>query len=126
MARNQTQAQLDNLKHGVATQFNSETAASAGRKGATSPKRKVRKTLREELLAGLETKVIVIDKSSGKKTKKTIQEVGTIALLQKYSKGDTRAFELVRDSIGEKPVDVVAVSEIDPSVISEIESLINE
>jgi hypothetical protein len=41
------QNSLENLKNGKATQFNGETAAIYGRKGATSPKRAEKKNLIE-------------------------------------------------------------------------------
>lgn len=37
-----------------------------------------------------------------------------------------RLFEVVRDTIGEKPIDKVQVSEIDQSVIDEVEAVIAE
>lgn len=55
-----TPKQLENLKKGKSTQFNGETAAICGRKGAISPKRAQKRTLKEcaELFGGL----TVIDK----------------------------------------------------------------
>lgn len=49
-----------------------------------------------------------------------------IALRQfeKAIKGDTRAFEVVRDTSGQKPVDRVVVSEVDQETIEEIEKLV--
>lgn len=63
------------------------------RKGgiASGEARRKRKTLREELIALLE---------SG-----DFQEQITLALLDKAKNGDTKAFEIVRDTIGEKPVE---------------------
>lgn len=52
-----------------------------------------RKTLKEELLLLL---------SQG-----NTQEKISLALIEKALKGDTKAFEVLRDSIGEKPVDKV-------------------
>lgn len=50
-----------------------------------------RKTLKEELLALLTTQ--------------NFQESITLALLDKAKNGDTKAFEIIRDTIGEKPVE---------------------
>lgn len=36
---------------------------------------------------------------------KTIQDKGIEALLSKYKNGDLKAFEIVRDTVGEKPTD---------------------
>ena len=66
-----------------------------GRKGAEVANRKKaeRKTLREELLLLL---------SQG-----NTQEKMSLALIEKAMTGDTKAFEVLRDSIGEKPIDKV-------------------
>lgn len=70
-----------------------EEAREIGRKGglASGETRRKRKTLREELLAML---------SDG-----NTQESITAALLEKAMDGDVKAFEVVRDTVGEKPVD---------------------
>lgn len=89
-----------------------EEAREIGRKGglASAAARKKRKTLRDELLALL---------SEG-----NTQESMTLSLLEKAIDGDVKAFEVVRDTIGEKPVDKVVVAEVDPAVIEEIESMV--
>lgn len=66
--------------------------ASKGGKASVEARRK-RKTLREELLALLETE--------------NYQEKISTALLQEATKGNTKAFEVIRDTVGEKPVDKV-------------------
>lgn len=58
--------------------------------------RRARKTLREELLALL---------SVG-----DTQEKLSLAQLQKALNGDTKAFEVIRDTIGEKPTDKQEIS----------------
>lgn len=70
-----------------------EEAREIGRKGglASGETRRKRKTLREELLAML---------ADG-----NTQESITAALLEKAMDGDVKAFEVVRDTVGEKPVD---------------------
>lgn len=55
--------------------------------------RRARKTLREELLALL--------------SKGDIQEKMSLAIIEKCLKGDTKAYEIIRDTIGEKPKDQV-------------------
>ncbi len=71
----------------------SEQLRERARKGgiASGEARAKRKTLREELLLLLE--------------KGDTQERISLALLQKAMNGDTKAFEIVRDTVGEKPVD---------------------
>lgn len=43
---------------------------------------------------------------------------------EKAMKGDTRAFEMVRDTSGQKPIDKVMISEVDQSVIDEVEKMV--
>lgn len=59
-----------------------------------------RKTLKEELLLLLETG--------------DNQENISVALIQKAMKGDTKAFEVIRDTVGEKPTDKVEVKDTTP------------
>lgn len=67
------------------------------RKGAiaSNKKQKERKTFKEDLLLALSTI----------KDGKTIQELGLESVVAKYLSGDLKAFEIVRDTIGEKPTD---------------------
>lgn len=41
--------------------------------------------------------------------------------MEKALKGDTRAFEVVRDSAGQKPVEKVMIAEVEQDVIDEVE-----
>ena len=68
------------------------------RKGAeaTNKLRAERKTLREELLILLE--------------EKDYQEKISIAILEQAKKGNTKAYEIIRDTIGEKPKDNINIS----------------
>lgn len=66
---------------------------------ASGESRRARKTLKEELLLLL---------SEGD-TQKTV----SVALLKKAMDGDTKAFEVLRDTIGEKPVDKVENKNVD-------------
>lgn len=72
-----------------------EEARERGRKGGikSGEKRRERKTIREELLLLL---------STGNNQKKM-----SVAVLEKAMAGDTKAFEVIRDTIGEKPVEKV-------------------
>ena len=72
-----------------------DEARERGRKGglASGEARRKRKTLKEELLLML---------SEGE-----TQQSVTLALIEKAMSGDTKAFEVIRDTIGEKPVDKV-------------------
>ena len=117
---------LENLKKGQKTQFSGERAAIEGRKGqaAAAENARMRKSLRDELDALLNQPV---------KDRKTQKEAGTAqmaistALIQTAMKGGTagvKAYEVIRDTIGEKPVDRVMVSEVDPTVIDEVEKMV--
>lgn len=43
---------------------------------------------------------------------------------EKALKGDTRAFEVIRDTSGQKPVEKVEMATIDQSVIDEVERMV--
>ena len=87
-------------------------ARERGRKGglASVEARRKRKTLKEELLLML---------SEGE-----TQQSVTLALIEKAMSGDTKAFEVIRDTIGEKPIDKVMIADVDPSVIAEVEAMV--
>ena len=46
--------------------------------------------------------------------------------VKEVAKGNPRFWELLRDTAGFKPVDRVMVSEVEPSVIAEVEELVKE
>lgn len=77
-------------------------AREKGKKGGikSGEVRAQRKTLKEELLVLLETKV----------EDKTIQEKISFSLIQEALSGNVKAFETIRDTIGEKPQDKVNIS----------------
>ena len=81
-------ANSENLK-----KLSSEEARKNGKKGGIKSVevRRARKTLKEELLLLL---------SNG-----DTQERLSLALIEKAFKGDTKAFEVIRDTIGEKQAD---------------------
>ena len=83
--------------------------ASAGGKASGEARRK-RKTLKEELL------LILSDGET--------QQSVTLALIEKAMSGDTKAFEVIRDTIGEKPIDKVMIADVEPSVIAEVEAMV--
>ena len=89
---------------------------SAGGKKSGEVRRQ-RKTLREELLA------ILADGNTQNKM--------SLALVQEAISGNnagsvTKAFETIRDTIGEKPVDKIVVAEVDQSIINEIEAMVKD
>lgn len=75
-----------------------EEAREKGRAGGikSGEVRRARKTLREELIALL--------------SKGDTQERLSLAQLEKALSGDTKAFEVIRDTIGEKPTEKQEIS----------------
>jgi len=51
-------------------------------------------------------------------------EAIAIKQMEKALKGDPKAFELVRDSAGQKPVEKVMVAEVEQSVIDDVEKAV--
>ena len=82
----------------------SEAREKGGKKSGEV--RAQRKTLREELIALLETKI----------EDKTIQEKISFSLIQEAISGNVKAFETIRDTIGEKPIE--QIQNINPPVIN--------
>lgn len=75
---------------------------------ASGEARRARKTLREELLSLLSEDI----KDKNGKSVNT-QVAMSSSLIKEALKGNTKAFELVRDTIGEKPVDKVEQVNLD-------------
>lgn len=100
----------------------SEEARRNGAKGgkASGESRRKKKLLREcldELLAR------EYDTKLGKMTG---SEALSVQLMKKALNGDVKAFEVLRDTAGEKPVDKVMVADVDKSVIDEVEKMVND
>lgn len=49
-----------------------------------------------------------------------------ISLFKKALSGDVRAFEMIRDTVGQKPADKIEVADIKPETIEEIQKAILE
>lgn len=75
-----------------------ENASKAGKASAEAKKK--RKTLRDELITLL---------LSGDTQNKI-----SLAMIEKAMKGDTKAFEVIRDTIGEKPKDKLELEQDKP------------
>lgn len=94
-----------------------ERASEAGKKSAES--RLARKTLREELLSLLQSDVV--DK---KGNTKQAQVAMSAALIKQAISGNTKAFEIIRDTIGEKPTEKVEMK-TDMNIMQSAERLRN-
>lgn len=94
----------------------SEEAREAGKKGGkrSGQVRRERRTLREELLKLLQEKVPGKNGQS-----RPAQEAISTALMKQAMNGNIRAFEIIRDTIGEKPVENVNVISPDYSALEE-------
>ena len=100
-----------------------EEAMKNGKKGgiASGEARRARKTLRadlEELLS------MPAKDKFGKETGHNVQAAIAAALIKKAANGDTKAFEIIRDTIGEKPAERITLAEIDPKTIEEVERMV--
>ena len=96
-----------------------EEAVKNGQKGgiASGSARRYRKTLR----ADLET---LLDSRAPDGTGKTTAAAIALALINKALKGDTRAFEIIRDTIGEKPAERISLAQIDQDTIDAVEKMV--
>lgn len=53
-------------------------------------------------------------------------EAISIKQFEKALKGDAKAFELLRDTSGQKPIEKIQVAEVDADTIKHIEDLVND
>lgn len=91
---------------------------SKGGKASVEARRKKR-DLRNAIEILLETDI------KGKNGEiKSGAEAIAIAQFQKALKGDTRAFEVLRDTAGQKPIEKVMVADVEQSVIDEVEKAV--
>lgn len=108
----------DNLVKGEdAHKLTAEEARKGGLKSAETRRRK--KDLREAL-------EMLLEKEFKDKNGNVLSgtEVITAKLFEKASKGDVRAFETIRSTVGQDPVQKVMIAEVDQSVIDEVESAV--
>lgn len=83
----------------------------------SAEKKKQRKTLREELLRLLAEEVT---SKNGEKMQANVAI--SASLVNQAMKGNTKAYEIIRDTIGEKPVEKVVINTPDPDIIKNVES----
>lgn len=93
--------------------------AKMGQIASTEAKRR-KKTFREAMEAILEKEVL--DKNGNKIDLLTAISAKQI---EKAGKGDTKAFEVIRDTIGQKPVERVEITEWDTKIAGEIEAYVD-
>ena len=90
--------------------------------GIASGEARRRKKLLRECLEELLEKEIT-DKSG--KTM-TGAEAMAVKIFQQALQGNLKAFEVVRDTAGQKPVEKVMVAEVEQAVIDEVENIVKE
>ena len=102
------------VKGDVAHKLTAEEQSMGGKRSAEvrREKRDLRKAL--EILMEQE----ITDKKGNTKTG---AEAMALAVFQKALKGDTKAWEIVRDTVGQKPIEKVQVAEVDQATIDEVE-----
>lgn len=100
-----------------------EKQREVARKGgiASGKAKREKKTLRQCLELLLEQQI-----TSKDGTKVTGAEAISIAQFKKALKGDTKAFEVVRDTSGNKPIEKIIVSEVSQEIIDEVEKMVKE
>lgn len=97
--------------------FTPEEASKGGKASAEARRRK------RDLRNALE---MLLEKEFADKTGKTVTgtEAITAKLFEQAMKGNIRAFETIRSTVGQDPVQKVMVAEVDNDVINEIESIV--
>ena len=101
----------------------SSEARENGKKGgiASGEARRAKKSLREAMQILMEADL------TGKDGKTmTGTEAMAAKAFQAALKGDWKAWELVRDTAGQKPVDKVMVADVEKTIIDEVEKMVND
>lgn len=94
-----------------------ERGAAGGKKsGEARRKKKLLKECFDELLER------EWESRDGKKASGS--EVLSLTVFKKAMAGDLKAFELLRDTAGQKPVDKVMLAEVDQTTINEVEAMV--
>ena len=68
----------------------------------------------------------LLEKDFKDKDGKTISgtEALAVKLFEQAMKGNIKAFETVRDTVGQKPIDKLMIAEVDQSVVDEVERMV--
>lgn len=104
----------ENLTHTLTV----EEQRKGGQKSVES--RRAKKNLREAMQILMEADLT----DKGGKTM-TGAEAMAAKAFQAALKGDWKAWELCRDTSGQKPVEKVMIADVEPSVIAEVEAMVN-
>ena len=106
--------QNENLTHKLTV----DELRKGGKKSGEA--RRAKKSIREAMR-------VLMDADLMGKDGKTMTGTEAMAAkaFQAALKGDWKAWELVRDTAGQKPVDKIMVADVEPSVIAEVEAMVN-
>lgn len=100
-----------------------EEAVKNGRKGgiASGAARREKRDFRRAL-------EMLLEREFTDKQGNTLSGVEAISakMFEQAMKGNIRAFETIRDTVGQKPVEKVIVADVEPSVIDEVEKAVLE
>lgn len=113
-------AYKDIIDKGFDSRTTEERQALAIKAGkASGEARRAKRDIRKALEA-------LLEKDYQDKSGNVMSGTEAIALkqMEKAMKGDSRAFELIRDTIGQKPIERVQVTEIDQADIDEVEAMV--
>lgn len=113
-------ANEQNLRPFTSDQSHEEAVKNGSKGGIASGRARAEKRdLRRALEMLLEKEWI--DKGGNKATG---TELLSAKLFEQAMKGNIRAFETLRDTVGQKPVEKVMVADVEPSVIEEVEKAV--
>lgn len=96
-----------------------EEAAKNGQKGGLASGKTRRH--RAKLRADLEE---LLNSPNPEGQGETVQTAICISLIERAIRGDTRAFEIIRDTIGEKPAAQITLAQINQDAIDEVEKMV--
>ena len=113
-------ANVENLVLGGEAHKLTVQEQSAGGKASAEARRKKR-DLRAALEVLLEREV-----ADGKGGTITGAQALTARLYKEALKGNVKAFEVLRDTVGQKPVEKVVVADVDQNIIDEVERAVFE
>jgi len=112
-------ANKDNLKPCRSKSEASKRGAKGGKASGEARRRK--KELRECLELLLEREITARNGET-----LTGAEAISTKLFEKALKGDIKAFEVIRDTAGQKPIEKIQVADVNQDVIDEVESIFND
>lgn len=113
-------AGVDNLRTPT-TEIAREIGAKGGYASGESKRR--RKLLRECLNELLDKPTLMYDENGNALL---TSEVLAIKVIEAAQSGDLKAWEIVRDTAGQKPIEKVMIADVDADVLADVERLVEE